>query len=137
MSTIKVSIVIPVYKAEKIIPELRSIYNNAGTKPVVKFYEGYSGIKIVLQDVIESFEKIDNKEYYVYSSSAIKDYLYNVYPEFSDDRINVDSELRWVRNLYATFELMTHEIHVEYIMWFFRYYVVVLHSNLGLRSPQC
>ena len=71
----------------QIIPELRSIYNNAGAKPVAKYYEGYSGIKLILQDVISSCQALDNKEYYVYSSSAIKDYLYNVYPEFSDDRI--------------------------------------------------
>lgn len=74
-------------EVDKIIPELKSIYNKAGDKPVVKFYEGYSGIKIVLQDVIKTLQDADDKEYYVYSSSSIKEYLYGVYPEFSDDRI--------------------------------------------------
>ncbi|MAF14015.1 MAG: transcriptional regulator [Parcubacteria group bacterium] len=72
---------------DQIIPELKSIYNKAGAKPVAKFYDGYSGIKLILQDVISSSNEIAEKEYYVFSSSAIKDYLYNVYPEFSDDRI--------------------------------------------------
>lgn len=72
---------------DRIIPELRSIYNKAGLKPVVKFYEGYSGIKLILQDVIKTLESGHDKEYYVYSSSTIKEYLYGGYPEFSDERI--------------------------------------------------
>jgi hypothetical protein len=72
---------------DKIIPELKSIYNKAGEKPVVKFYDGYAGIKIVLQDLLKSLLKTEEKEYYVYSSSTIKEYLYNVYPDFSEDRI--------------------------------------------------
>lgn len=79
---------------EKIIPQLRSIYNDAGHKPVVKFYEGYGGIKIILHDLIDSLKEKEIKEYYVYSSSAIKDYLYNVYPEFSDDRIKAGVKVK-------------------------------------------
>lgn len=72
---------------DKVIPELRSIFNKAGTKPVVKYYEGYSGIKLILEDVIGTVKDISEKEYYVYSSSTIKEYLYNTYPNFSKDRI--------------------------------------------------
>jgi len=79
---------------DKIIPELRSIYNNAGAKPVVKFYEGYSGIKIILQDLITTLQDKSDKEYYVYSSSVIKEYLYNVYPEFSDERIKTGIKVK-------------------------------------------
>lgn len=79
---------------DKIIPELKSIYNNAGAKPVVKYYEGYSGIKLVLQDVLRTCQENSEKEYYVYSSSAIKDYLYNVYPEFSDERIKQEIKVK-------------------------------------------
>lgn len=79
---------------EKIIPELKSIYNKAGEKPVVKFYDGYAGIKFILQEVLKSFQDDASKEYYVYSSSTIKEYLYNVYPEFSDDRIKAKIEVK-------------------------------------------
>ena len=81
-------------EVDKIIPELRSIYNNAGAKPVVKFYEGYSGITLILQDVLNILEDKTEKEYYVYSSSAIKDYLYNVYPNFSKDRIKAKIKVK-------------------------------------------
>lgn len=72
---------------EDIIPQLKSLYDNAEHKPVVKYYEGNGAVKIILEDVLHSFDKNSQKEYYVYSSSAIKKYLYEVYPEFSEERI--------------------------------------------------
>lgn len=80
----------------KIIPELKSIYNKAGAKPVVKFYEGYAGIKYILQDVLDMVSIQKEKMYYVYSSSSIKEYLYNVYPDFSDDRIKKEIKVKVV-----------------------------------------
>ena len=74
-------------EVDSIIPQLRSMHGNANLKPVVKFYDGYPGIKTILQDVIAGCQRSD-KEYYVYSSSAIKSFLYNTYPEFSKDRIS-------------------------------------------------
>ncbi|NUM25589.1 MAG: TrmB family transcriptional regulator [Candidatus Buchananbacteria bacterium] len=72
----------------EIIPQLKSIYNNAAVKPVAKFYEGYAGIELVLKDVIKSCRDGSEKSYYVYSAASIKRYLYNVYPNFSKDRID-------------------------------------------------
>jgi HTH-type transcriptional regulator, sugar sensing transcriptional regulator len=70
-----------------IIPQLKSIYDKAGTKPVAKFYDGSAGIKIILQDVIAACSHDQNPAYYAFSSSTIKNILHNAYPEFSDDRI--------------------------------------------------
>lgn len=69
------------------LPELESLYEKSGAKPVVKYYEGSSGIRIVLQDVIGTMERQQDKLYYVYSSSAIRDYLYKAYPKFNKDRV--------------------------------------------------
>ena len=71
----------------EVIPQLKSIFDNAGNKPIVKFYDGDNGIKMILQDVISCCQIDSNKEYYVYSSSTIKKYIYQAYPEFSKDRI--------------------------------------------------
>ncbi len=79
---------------DEIIPQLKSIYDNAKSKPVVKFYEGEAGIKVVLQDVLESCQANLLKEYYVYSSSAIKKYIYEVFPEFTPQRINKGIEVK-------------------------------------------
>jgi len=74
-------------KIAKIIPELKSIYDNAEDKPVVKYYEGLGGVRVILKDLLHSFENAKRKEYFVYSASDIRDYLYEAYPEFTEDRI--------------------------------------------------
>jgi len=70
-----------------IIPQLKSIFEQSGSKPVMKLYDGSSGLKIILQDVISCCQASNEKNYYVFSSSAIKKNLYEAYLDFSDDRI--------------------------------------------------
>ena len=72
---------------DQVIPQLKSIYNLSGEKPVAKFYEGDAGVKTILQDVLATAGKSQTKEYYVYSSATVKKYLYQVYPNFSKDRV--------------------------------------------------
>jgi len=69
------------------IPELKSLFNEAGEKPVVKYYEGFGGIKTVLCDVLETAEQSKEKLYYVFSSDAIREYLYKAFPSFTKERI--------------------------------------------------
>lgn len=71
----------------KIIPELKSIYDNAEDKPVVKYYEGLAGIKTILKDVLNSFSVDKGGQYFVYSAADIRDYLYQAFPEFTRERI--------------------------------------------------
>lgn len=74
-------------KLKEIIPELRSIYNNASKKPKVKFYEGAKGVKFVLKDLLNTLSKSFEKSYLVYSSANIRKYLYQSFPEFTKERI--------------------------------------------------
>jgi len=69
------------------IPELKSLFNAAGDKPVVKYYEGFSGAKTVLSDVLETTELSKEKQYCVFSSDAIREYLYKAFPNFTKERI--------------------------------------------------
>lgn len=84
----------------KSLPELESLYEKSGAKPVAKYYEGREGIKTILQDVLSTMKNALqpplnlrggkgelSKTYYVYSSADIRDYLYKVYPDFNQDRI--------------------------------------------------
>jgi len=73
---------------EGVLPEIRSMYDRGGDKPVVKYYEGNRGVKIILENIIEIVASLPKKEYAVYSSSAIKKYLYRAYPNFTKDRID-------------------------------------------------
>lgn len=74
-------------RLDDILPELQSIYNNAGDKPVSRYYEGSSGVKTILMDVIETMKRGDDKEYYVYSSAGIRKYLYEAFPNFNNERL--------------------------------------------------
>lgn len=71
----------------KSLPELESLYEKSGARPVVKYYEGSNGIRTILQDVISTVKDQDKKEYYVYSSADIRKYLYKAYPDYNEDRL--------------------------------------------------
>lgn len=71
---------------DAILPELRSLYDKAETKPVVKYYEGERGIKTILKDVISACRQ-GSKGYCVFSSSTIRPHLYSAYRNFTPDRI--------------------------------------------------
>lgn len=72
---------------EKILPELKSLYEKSEFKPKVKYFEGDSGVRTILQDVLDATAATERKRYYVYSSSTIRDTLLRVFPEYNDERI--------------------------------------------------
>jgi len=69
------------------LPELRSIYNRGGDKPVVRYFEGATGVRQILQDILDTVEKSEKKEYLVYSSADIRGQLYEQFPNFTKERI--------------------------------------------------
>jgi sugar-specific transcriptional regulator TrmB len=68
------------------LPELKTIFEKQGGKPIVKSYEGSKGIRFILEDVIASAKKGD-MSYYAYSSSDVKNELYRDYKDFNKDRL--------------------------------------------------
>ncbi len=72
---------------EASLPELKSIFEKEGGKPVIKLYEGHKGIRFILGDVLAVTAASMPKLYYVYSSSDVRDQLYKSYPEFNKDRL--------------------------------------------------
>lgn len=73
-------------KFSELIPELKSLQDKEGNRPVTKFYEGRAGIKFILEDVLASL-KDQEKTYYVYSSEGIREDVYAAFPEFNQKRI--------------------------------------------------
>lgn len=69
------------------LPELSSLFAQAGEKPVVKYYEGLVGVRRILEDVLETVGHLSEKKYIVYSSTTIRDVLYKAYPEYTKHRI--------------------------------------------------
>lgn len=80
-------------KIAKIIPELKSLQNKAGQKPVVKFYEGLKGLKTILQDLLQIMKNHPG-EYFVYSSAGIRKYLFKAFPEFTKLRIKQKTKVK-------------------------------------------
>jgi len=74
---------------DKALPELQSIYNQPAKKPVVKYYEGTSGIKHILEDVLEVMSEQEDKMYYVYSASDVRKHLYKGFPNFAKERVRM------------------------------------------------
>ena len=71
------------------LPELQTIFEKRGGRPVMKMYEGAKGIKLILEDVLAEVSKQPRKEYYLYSSATVKERknVYEAMPDFSKKRI--------------------------------------------------
>lgn len=74
-------------KIKAVIPELQSLYNRGGDKPVARYYEGFTGVKNILQDILSTMNQEKQKEYYVYSSADLREVLYKRFPHFTKERI--------------------------------------------------
>lgn len=72
---------------KKAIPDLQLLYSNITQRPFVKYYEGYSGSKEILRDVLNMVSKLEDKEYFVYSAESIRKYLYKSFKDFSKERV--------------------------------------------------
>lgn len=81
---------------EKRLPELEALYATPGEKPVVKYYEGFRGAKTILRDVLAVMSRADTKEYFVYSSVDLRDYLYQEFPNFTDERVKHGIKVRTI-----------------------------------------
>ncbi len=69
------------------IPQFESLHNRGGSKPVVRFFEGPVGIRIILEEVLAVMMRQKDKMYFVYSSATLRAMLHPCYPSFTDDRI--------------------------------------------------
>lgn len=72
-----------------LIPELKSLQDKGGNKPVTKFYEGRAGIKFILDDVLSLTIGEEEKEYYIYSAAGVREDVYAAYPDFNKKRVKL------------------------------------------------
>ncbi len=82
----------------KTISSLSSISKQSKNQPIIKFYENFSGIRTILEDVLDSVKKLPKKEYVAYSSSSIRPYLYHedALPNFTEERIKRKISVRTI-----------------------------------------
>jgi len=72
---------------QKFVPELASLYDRQGERPVARYYQGRSGLHAILQDVLQTLESASDKIYRIYSTVRIREYLYEGFENFSDERV--------------------------------------------------
>lgn len=69
------------------IPVLQQLALHAEHRPAVRYFEGESGIKDILHDVLDSAERSESKSYAVYSSAGLRDLIAASWPTFKQMRI--------------------------------------------------
>ena len=74
--------------AKSLMPELMAYAKATAEEPKVRFYEGDEGVANILRDVLATAGRLDKKEYYVYSSRSLRQYLYRRFPNFTTQRIH-------------------------------------------------
>ena len=75
-------------QASSLMPDLMAYAKATAEEPKVRFYEGDEGVANILRDVLATTAKLDKKEYYVYSSRSLRQYLYRRFPNFTTQRIH-------------------------------------------------
>lgn len=76
-------------KINEIMPELKSFQEKGGYKPTTKFYEGNSGVREILDDLLDVMASVNGKEkeYFVYSATKASKDINKAYPNFTRDRV--------------------------------------------------
>jgi len=74
-------------QAQTLIPKLLARKAQPQGQPLVKYYEDDEGVATILRDVLQTTAKLDEPEYYAYSSRSLRDHLYRKFPNFTDRRI--------------------------------------------------
>lgn len=73
--------------AKRIIPDVLARKASVEGRPLVRYYEGESGVTTILKDVLQTCRHMSDPEYIVYSSSKIRHLLYRQFPQFTERRI--------------------------------------------------
>jgi len=74
-------------QARKVIPDILARKASLQGRPLVRYYEGESGVTTILKDVLQTCRVMDDPEYIAYSSSRVRHFLYRQFPQFTDRRI--------------------------------------------------
>jgi sugar-specific transcriptional regulator TrmB len=74
-------------KITELLPQLKSLQEKGGNKPITKFYDGKGGIKFILDDILSTLQNQKHKEYYVYSAAGVREDVYSAYPDFNKKRV--------------------------------------------------
>ena len=81
-------------KLQEAMPALLAKSTTSLGRPRVKYYEDDEGVVVILKDVLQTCVRLDKREYYVYSSKPLRQYLYRKFPQFTNRRISEDINVK-------------------------------------------
>lgn len=76
----------------RVVPEMHHLMPDFNTANV-SYYEGDSGIELVLRDILNTVVKQKERSYSVFSSKPIREHLYRPFPNFTAQRIQKGIEV--------------------------------------------
>lgn len=71
------------------LPQIESLMGIAGHRPNVIYFEGSTGVKQLLENVLSETSKTRSKIYRVYSSAGLRDLIANAWPNYNKRRKNL------------------------------------------------
>ncbi|MEJ0021068.1 MAG: helix-turn-helix domain-containing protein [Candidatus Doudnabacteria bacterium] len=80
------------------LPELKTMFVAQGGRPTIRVYEGFKGVKKILEDVLNTLGEAAEKEYVVYSAATAKDRksIYQEFPAFNQRRVEKGIRVRTI-----------------------------------------
>ena len=81
-------------KLTDLIPELQGMIGKQAHRPRLKYFEGDSGVKDLLQDVLLETKKTRSKLYRVYSSSTVRQAIADAWPGYNTQRKKTQVQVR-------------------------------------------
>ena len=74
-------------KLKEAIPQFKELLGSGAHRPSVRYYEGERGVRDILEDVLQTAGKSDEKLFRIYSSEGIRDLIAHAWPGFIQHRI--------------------------------------------------
>lgn len=74
-------------KIDSLLPEFRAIADSAKYRTAVRYYEGATGVRDIMMDILATTEKLSDKTYRVYSSAKLREAISEAWPGFNPQRV--------------------------------------------------
>lgn len=76
-----------IHLTQSLIPSLLELAGSSEHRPAVRYFEGESGVRDLLEDVLVTTQRSESKTYRVYSSASVRDLIRHAWPSFTKERI--------------------------------------------------
>ena len=83
-------------KLKDVVPAFQELLGSSLHRPSVRYYEGESGVRDILADVLKTTDKSKDKLFRIYSSEGIRDLIAHAWPGFIKLRVRKHIRVRTI-----------------------------------------